>query len=293
MSSVDPLDEAGQFRATLQAQTSSLRDTAKWLASGVFVAAAGMVAGGALASFGSLETALRIGIAICGGAGAMLALGVILHRALDVLTPRLLPLYSFADPKIVPPRERTYLETTLAELFPLNSAMTTTRITHFKDLNERMAAVRHDINSQDTAIQQQAALDAVQINTDLAIFVPAATFEELRYRFIGLRRRVMVAGSVVIFGLALFVWAVNPPKTGELLSRPTLEKMAINALDRGSIDKMWQGSGCGQQSSLTALVIRRRDSGVEDIVTMPSGNCQESIRLQRRRDRLLPPDDSK
>ena len=292
MSSPDPLNEVAQFRTSIQGQMASLRDTAKWLAGGVSVAAAGLVAGGALASFGSLASGKRMGVAIAGGLVALIALGAILSRALDVLTARRLPLSAFFNEQVVPRSEREVLQKALADLFPQLAADGAKRIENFPTLEREMANVREAVNSDDPAIQRQGVADAAQLNQDLAFFVPAATFEELRYRFLSLRRRVLAGGTCVILGLAAFVWAVNPPKDPALLGRPTLLTVAVDPADQGALDKGWVNSACAKQTSLAVLVVRRHASGVEDLVTVPTAVCQESVRLERREGRLFTSDNS-
>lgn len=289
-SGAEVLSESAQFRTTIQGQIASLRDVAKWLAGGVSVAAAGLIAGGALASFGSLEVGPRLWAAIVGGLFALAALGAILWRALDVLTARRLPLTAFSDNSVVPQKERKYLEGALADLFPRESANQQGRIRDFQHLEKAMQQIVTDLNGTDPDLKSKAAVDAARLNRDLLIFVPAATFEELRYRFLSLRRRVMGGGVVLVLGLTAFVWAVNPPKDPTLLARPQLFNMTVDPLDKGAIDKSWGNTACTRRPTLDVLVIRRFTSGLEDVVTVPTTTCPESVRLQREGGRLLTAD---
>ena len=269
---------------------ASLRDVAKWLAGGVSVAAAGLIAGGALASFGSLEAGPRLWAAIVGGLFALAALGAILWRALDVLTARRLPLTAFSDDSVVPQKERRHLEEALADLFPRESADRKDRILDFQHLAQKMQQIVTNLNGTDRELQSQAAADAARLNRDLLIFVPAATFEELRYRFLSLRRLVMGGGVVLVLGLTAFVWAVNPPKDPSLLVRPQLFNMPVDPLDKGAIDKSWGNTACINRPALDVLVVRRYTSGLEDVVTVPTATCPESVRLLRAGGRLLAAD---
>jgi hypothetical protein len=290
MSSEVPPSEAVTFRANIQAQIASLRDTAKWMAGGVAIAASGIVAGGALVGVGSLDAVPRVIVAVVGAAIGLASLGAVLSQALDVLAARRLPLSAFSDERIIRSGEREYLESVLADLFPPDPGVPGQRIQGFSALAERMDAIRRSYQSPDQEVKESAAREAKQLNGVLSILVPAATFEELRYRFLILKRRVLLGGLCLTLGLTAFVWAANPPKDPALLKKPSVVTIAVDKRDQAAIDKVWSSDTCRGRSSIEGLVVRRHDSGSDDVVTIPADKCQDSVRLEYRANRLFAPE---
>src|SRR5262249_29957429 len=88
----DGVGEAEKLSSgTVDANTSAealLRDAARWIATGIAVAAGGVVAGTSLSSLGSLDLGLRLGLAFVAAAVGLGALGSLLWSTIKILIPR-------------------------------------------------------------------------------------------------------------------------------------------------------------------------------------------------------------
>jgi hypothetical protein len=184
--------EATAYHAQVTGAINSLRDTAKWISGGVAVAAGGVLAGSALNGLGSVQPIWRLALAIAGAFIGLVALGLVLWRAIDVLAPRRLSLTSLSDPRVVPGTTAREIETDLAMMFPSDVGGQHGRISSFAALRAAMQQITVRLHGPSGADKDAARAEAQKINASLEFLLPAATFEELRLRFLAVRRAVFL-----------------------------------------------------------------------------------------------------
>jgi hypothetical protein len=285
--------EVASFRADLGNATNGLRDTAKWISGGAAVAAGGVLAGSALTGLGSVEPLWRLLLAIAGALAGLGALGLILWRAVDVLAPRRLPLSAFLDPRIVPLKVRQVIETDLARMFPRGVGKYTGSVPSFAALQEVMNTLTERLHSTDKSQKAAAQKAAAQVEVDkilkaLDFLLPAATFEELRLRFLKVKDAVFIGGAAAVIGFGVYAWAASPPKEPTLLKSPVFRTIKVDPLDLQILKTKWTDAKC-VNVDLPIIELRIWLSGISDVVTVPSSSSCPPLLLQLRVGRLSAP----
>jgi hypothetical protein len=101
----------------------SLRETAKWIISGIAVAAAGVIAGTSLSSLGALDIGGRLYAAISAAIVGFIGLAYLFASALKVITPPSLTLRDVVDGREISDRWKQEIEQRTRPL--LNEALST------------------------------------------------------------------------------------------------------------------------------------------------------------------------
>jgi hypothetical protein len=199
-------------------------------------------------------------------------LGLILWRAVDVLAPRRFPLSALLDPTFTNTPTCRTIEHNLATMFPKAVGGYGEHVPGFAALKKVVAAVSARTKSSDLSVNRSAKAEMDIIGNALDFLVPAVTFEELRIRFLGVKRAVFFGGAATAAAFALYAWAANPPKEPSLFNKPLLRIIKIDLADaailiRGGID-----AKC-LPSDLTVIGLRKWPSDALDVVTLPNATC--------------------
>ena len=174
-----------------------LRDTAKWLFTGIVATAGAILAGTSLTSMGSLDPGWRLGLASAGLALGILGLGLLAAAATRVLTVDL------GTPRMI--AEDAEFSATRAELDSMFRNSWPKPATNYKSLV--------DLVSKEFEADQQARDQAfLKIGSEMLREMTAvAGFLVVRRQFRRLLRNMWWQVLLMAVGLGLFAWAANPP----------------------------------------------------------------------------------
>lgn len=179
---------------------AALRETTKWLVGGVVITAAGVFAGSSLTNLGSLDPnkdAVRLALALVGAVTGFVALGLIMNRAIAVLTVESLSLRMIAaaeSDKAADPRLKG-LAAKLWSKFHLSSPLTAHSLSEFSDMLE-------GLGEADPLFAKAEAF--------ASHLIPDASFLYVRDHFARLVRMLIPATALAVAGFGLFAWAANP-----------------------------------------------------------------------------------
>lgn len=207
------MSDADPTAVAAAAASQTLRDTAKWLVTGVAGAAVAVLAGSSLTAFGSLEIrSVRFGLALAGYAVSLLCLGAILFAAIAVLTRDISSISEIAksaDPRLV--RLREELETKFASHFPQGLPTLAGYVDHAGAV-AALAAPDAD---------ERALLGRAR--NDQGLFAAYSAFWIVRDQFASLVTRLKVGGCILAVSLSAFALAANPPKMPATVQSITLQ----------------------------------------------------------------------
>jgi hypothetical protein len=193
--------EAKDHASGMTSAGASLRDTAKWLASGIFATAAGIFAGSSLTNFGSLgpdRQATRFYLALIGAAAGFLALGWLFRRVVSVLTMESASLTLLAEAEADESDSFHEVANEVArkyrDYFPEGASTLKEAVAAFNRVNP-------------------ASPDWANVGEFTDIVLADASFLAVRKKFGKLTRDLPWAGILAALGFGLFAWAANPPES--------------------------------------------------------------------------------
>ncbi|MBN8813224.1 hypothetical protein [Sphingomonas sp.] len=195
-------DPGAALVAANAAASTSLRETAKWLVSGVTATAVAVFAGSSLTRLGSLDFTsqpVRFSIAIAGALLGFAGLGLILARAISVLTVESFSfrhLVSSDEPRLV--AIRTRIEKGQTGGMPGNAAT-------FKELLERTDAARRAPDKASRTLMANFDIFRPKVMAQAGFFNVKAKFDQLVWA-------LRCGSPMAIVGFGLFAWAANPPE---------------------------------------------------------------------------------
>jgi hypothetical protein len=273
-----PQDGRGKELAEFEAQVAStdgrnrdlvasLRETAKWIVSGVAVTAGGVIAGSSLTSLGSLDLGPRLALAAGSALVGFVALGRALWMAIEVLLPRTYDMAALVGDGTLG-RDRVEVLDLAARDAPDGSPKIDDVV---RDYRRRASAY--------AAAQAQGKVDpgeqAILVATAAHIrsFLSNAGFHHQRIMFLRLRRNLFVLGAVVASAFGVFAWAANPGKDGPADVTPIARELEVLAEDRPAIERAIGQPGCVGER-LRVVIHRRWQSGIQEAISVPYGECR-------------------
>jgi hypothetical protein len=188
------------------AAADKLRDTAKWLFTGIVATAGAVLAGTSLTSMGSLDPGWRLGLAVAGLAVGILGLGLLAGAAMKVLTVNL------GTPRMI--AEDAEFGETRAELDAMFRNSWPKSATGYKSLVDRVSKEF----AADPETRDEAFLSAG--SGMLREMTAVAGFLVVRGQFRRMLRNMWWQVLLIALGLGLFAWAANPPALAK--ERPAL-----------------------------------------------------------------------
>ena len=241
-----------------EATGSSLRDTAKWIVSGIAVATAGVIAGASLSSLGALAPGERLAAAIATAVVGYLCLGYLFAAALAVIVPRDHTLREIAENRGLPRGWKQKIE---EKLLPLPGGFAT--LLAFCDYAD--TDNKRDGNG---APLGEAALRIFNLLLRQVRATAKAAEHELQFR--RLKHRTFIVTPFIAAAFIAYSWAANPPKEQDV---PIVEKaISVDAADQPLLQKIYAAPAC-HTSPLHVIVLGEWPSGVQDVVTVPSASC--------------------
>lgn len=235
-----------------------------------------MLAGSTLSGFGSVEPIWRLILAIAGALAGLVALGSIFWRSVDVVAPRRFPLRALADDRIVPLRVRRRIEAEVARLFPRGVGGYEDAVPGFAELQVAIDTAEERLRRPDSPDNEEkkeaARVELKRIADALVLLLKAASFEELRLRFLKLKDAVFIGGFIAAIGFGAFAWAISPPREPGLLKPPFFRTIKVDPQDLKLLKDEWTDPKC-LTVELELIEIRIRPSGISDVVTVPNNTC--------------------
>lgn len=249
---------------------TSLRETAKWIISGIAVATAGVIAGTSLSSLGALGYGVPYFEALAAAAIGYMGLGILFATALAVIVPRDHTLQEIADGTDIPARWRRKIEEKLQPLlFP----------ERIKTLKEFTAYAAAPTNEDMTPLSGE---DLVTFNLSRRWIGAKARSVERELQFRRLKRRTFAITPVIAVAFLAFSSIANPPTEKRV---PALEKTVdVNQDDIAVLRAALASPACTVQK-LPVIVLSEWPSGVQDVVTVPGFACPP-VRLRLDHGRL-------
>jgi hypothetical protein len=245
----------------VEAAGISLRETAKWITSGVAVAAAGVIAGTSLSSLGALGVGWRLFAALSAGAVGILGLGYLFASALKVIVPPSLTLQDFADGRGISAdwKEKIELRTK-----PLLTPFSRFSVNTLKDFCDYLRAPKNHDGSPLSTNETRS------LNASRRLIGSTANSELRRLLFGRLTRKTFWVTPIIALAIFVFAWAATPAKEEVV---PTLEKVVdVNQDDIALLGKALGAPGC-VDAKLDVIVLGEWRSGVQDVVTVPQPSC--------------------
>jgi Pentapeptide repeats (8 copies) len=211
------------YAGELQRAGDRVRDAAKWLLTTFAAVAALLVAGTQFSSIGSLERGLRLDAAIAAGLVALVGAALTIWFLLDVMLVSEVSISELAsadaDDPLICFLERNPTELAgFASVADLADAYAEARRRSLEEALKYYDLVEADPVDADAlavADRKTEALDGRRdyLQAIVEYVVKLLSYEQLRFRVGGRRRVAMFAGaSLAAVGIAVFAWAVNPPK---------------------------------------------------------------------------------
>lgn len=270
--------EAQDIKAYEDANTKAgedVRAVAKWIVGGVTGTAGGIIAGSLLTSLGALGWEPRLFIAAGAVAIGFISLGFLLWLALGVITPRSYSMQTIVDGTDINPRRLKRLERAVATLFPAGI----TSLRGFTDKGMCLAEAASQDGATD-AVKHQAA----EFRRKMHIIRSSLIFEHLLLLFAELKHAVFALTPVIALSFGVFAWAAGPHSSANV--KPYVKQVAVVAEELTALSGALSASDCPKQpGTLDVVVLSERSSGVEDVITLPKGNCPP-VRLRLDGDRL-------
>jgi ABC-type xylose transport system permease subunit len=248
------------FEKQNESAGKTLQDTAKWIISGIAVAAAGVIAGASLSSLAALAFAPRFYVAVGTAALGYLGLGFIFRAALEVIAPRDHSLQDIADGKGISGNWQSEIEEKVQPLlFPA-------RIKTLKEFCDYAAA------PTDEGGNALAGSDLVTFNLARRLVEAKAKAAERELKFRRLTQRAFVVTPLVAIVFIAFGVAAFPTKE-ELHAVPAMQKsVEVAQSDVPVLRAAFANPACVSKT-LQVIVLGEWPSGVQDVVTVPSPSC--------------------
>lgn len=245
-----------------KADVASLRETSKWIISGVAVAAAGLMAGTSLSSLGDLGSdfgsSWRLFAALLAAVVGFTSLGYLFSSALNAIVPPNYSLLDFADCEEIPESWRNHIENKVRPHFELCEKKT------LKEFCNHCINPRKKDGSPYSA-NGLRKLDALQrIIKSMAISI----FQ--RHLLNKLKRETLVVTPIIALAIFVFSWAANPPD--EKVVQPLEKIVDVNQDDIVVLGKALGSSSCAD-AKMHVIVLGEWRSGVQDVVTVPKSYC--------------------
>jgi hypothetical protein len=236
----------------------SMQETAKWIISGVAVAAAGVIAGASLSSLGELGVGWRLFAALSAAAVGIGGLGYLFASALKVIVPPSLTLQDFADGREISAdwKEKIELRTKpLLRPFSVNT---------LKDFSDYLRAPKNHDGSPLSPNETRS------LYVSRRLIGLTANSELRQLLFSGLTLKTFVVTPIIALAIFVFAWAATPAKEEVV---PTLEKLVdVNQDDIALLGKALGAPGC-VDAKLDVIVLGEWRSDVQDVVTVPQPSC--------------------
>ncbi|WP_315737319.1 MULTISPECIES: hypothetical protein [unclassified Bradyrhizobium] len=253
----------------------SLRETAKWIVSGIAVAAAGVVVGTSLSSLGAFGFGVRLVIAVSAIAVGFIGLGVLFGFAIKVIAPPSLTLQDFADSRGIPSSWKERIE---LRARPFLKGLS---VNSLEELCEYLRAPRNRDGSALSpndwrALKESRRLISLTANSELR-----------RLLFDRLVRMTYVMTPLIAVAVVVFAWAANPPKD-VLRAMPVPVELDANVHpeDLPQLIKALGASAC-VEGKLHVIVLDEWRSGIQEVVTVPKPSCPP-VRLLLNQGRISP-----
>jgi hypothetical protein len=242
-----------------EAARTSLRDTAKWIISGIAVATAGVIAGTSLSSLGALDIGGRFFAAVAAAALGYVGLGYLFASALAVIVPRDHTLQEIADGTDISARWQREIEKKIQPmLWPAK----------IKTLKEFVEYASGPKNDDGTPLLGKGL---VTFNMARRWIEARAKSVERELQFRRLKRRTFAITPLIALAFIGFSWAANPKE--QLRRVPTIEKIVeVNQDDIATLRSALANAAC-VVPKLRVIVLAEWPSGVQDVVTVPAPDC--------------------
>jgi len=265
----------------VEAAGKSLRDTARWIISGIAVATVGVIAGTSLSSLGALGPALgpecRLFVACLAAAVGIAGLGVLFAYALGVIDPPTLTLREVADGTQIPADWRKKIETSLKPLLLLASLQTAHTLKTFSKYS--MAPT----NPDGSALRSDEKLSFSEARRLIDLTISA---DVRQYSFARLKRRTILITPIITAASVMYAWAANPAKDDPRVV-PVLEKVVeVAQSDTVRLEKILGTPACAGPK-LDVIVLSEWRSGAQNVVTVPTSSCPP-VRLVLDQGRFSP-----
>jgi hypothetical protein len=236
---------------------SSLRETAKWIISGIAVATAGVIAGTSLSSLGALGFGATYFEAIAAAAIGYAGLGILFATALAVIVPRDHTLQEIADGTEISSGWQREIAQKLQPLLP----------GPFKTLKEFCAYAEDPRNDDKTPLSGE---DLVTFNMSRRWIGAKAQSVERELQFRRLKRRTFAITPVIALAFIAFSSLANPSAEKRV---PVLEKTVdVDQNDIAVLRAALASPTCAAQR-LPVIVLSEWPSGAQDVVTVPASGC--------------------
>jgi hypothetical protein len=246
----------------VEAAGSSLRETAKWITSGIAVAAAGVIVGTSLSSLGALGLGWRLFTALSAVAVGLVGLGALFAFAIKVIAPPSLTLQDFADGREISAGWKNKIE---LRTKPLLAGL------FVNTLEELCDYLRSPKNHDGSPLSPN---DWRSLKESRRLISLTANSELRRLLFDRLVRVTFVITPIIAVAIIAFAWAANPAKDElRVLLPPPLEKIVdVNPDDIALLGKALGAPAC-VDAKLYVIVLEEWRSGVQDVVTVPKPSC--------------------
>jgi hypothetical protein len=246
----------------VEAAGISLRETAKWITSGVAVAAAGVIAGTSLSSLGALGPGWRLFAALSAVAVGLVGLGGLFAFAIKVIAPPSLTLQDFVDSGEISADWKNKIE---LRTKPLLGGLFGNTLKEFGDyLRSPRNRDGSPLSPDDTrSLKETRRLISLTANSELR-----------RLLFDRLIRVTFVIAPIIALAIIAFAWAANPAKDElRVAPPPPLETIVdVNPGDIALLGKALGAPACAG-AKLHVIVLEEWRSGIQDTVTVPKPSC--------------------
>ena len=247
----------------------SLRETAKWVISGIAVATAGVIAGTTLSSLGALDYGLRYFAAVGTAAIGYLALAILFALALTVIAPRNHTLQEIADGTRMRKGWQREFEAKLKPLLPDG----------IDDL-KKFTAFADDPKAKDG--KPLAGEKLVNLNLTRRWIEAKAKSIERDLQFRRLKFWTFVLTPVIAIAFLAFSSLANPPAEKRV---PVMVKTVDVDQDDLPVLRGALASPSCAVPKLPVIVLAESPSGAQDVVTVPAAGCPP-VRLRLDHGRL-------
>jgi len=249
---------------------TSLRETAKWIISGIAVATAGVIAGTSLSSLGSLDYGARYFEALGAAALGYAGLGMLFAAALAVIVPRDHTLQEISDGTDVPAGWRREIEKKLVPILVPDSVKTL------------KAFVAYANDPKDEHGQPLSGEPLITFNLARRLIGAKAKSVERELQFRRLKWRTFLVTPLIALAFLAYSSLANPPAEKAV---PAMAKVVdVDPDDAAALRGALGGPACvGAQ--LPVIVLSEVPSGVQNVVTVPAAGCPP-VRLRLDHGRL-------
>lgn len=269
--------------ALANASVSHIRETAKWVVAAFAALAVAMMAGTQLSSIGELETTdfmmeNRWGFAFGAGALALLAIGVVVWSALQVL---------LADPidlAAVKAQEANFLSRggkgpePEDVLFVKNSGMLDAgqSVSQFVGKDDEIRKAFAQVKPDDVQQQQQLADSLVLHQQNLRVLKALLRYESVRRAAQSSKWWMLGAGLVGGLAIGVFTWAANPPAATVETAPFKTPAVAQAHLSEESQKRLSSVLGAECVADPVDVLVTGVSGNDASVITMPTDTCAVS-----------------